>query len=70
MYQQMIREELARMGRIGVEPRHVEAWMRSEHSTLDGLGVAGFAQEVRAAVACVDAAESGLSEQVAQSYAL
>lgn len=71
MYQAMIREAVARMGRIGADPRHIEAWMRLEHGTLDGLGgVAGFVAAVKAALACVDAAEAGLSERLAQSYGL
>jgi len=29
-YQQAIREEIARQGHIGIDPRHVEAYMRME----------------------------------------
>ena len=35
MYEQMIREAMARLGRIGEQdPAIVEAWMRLEHGTL------------------------------------
>ena len=71
MYEQMIREAVARMGRIGSEPRHIEAWMRLEHGCLDGLGgVAGFQHAVGEALACVDAAEAGASERLTLSYGL
>ena len=36
-YQERIRETLARNGFIGVDPRHIEAYMRVECPTLDGL---------------------------------
>ena len=70
MYQQMIRETLARTGRIGVEPRHVEAFMRGESGTLDHLGGATWNRAVKEAVACVDAAGPEMAEAIAQSYGL
>lgn len=36
-YKESIRTEIARQGHIGVDPRHVEGYMRLGHSTLDGL---------------------------------
>src|SRR3989337_1095387 len=38
MYAQMIREELARQGRVGLDPALVEGWMRLGCGTLDGVG--------------------------------
>lgn len=35
-------------------PVLVEAWMRSEHGTLDALPPAAFAKEARIAAACID----------------
>lgn len=72
MYQTMIREALAAMGRIGAaDPRHVEAWMRLEHGCLDGLGsLARFRSEVRTALACVDAGPLADSEDLARSFGL
>jgi hypothetical protein len=70
MYQQMIRETVAKQGRIGVNPRHVEAWMRLEHSCLDGLGKAQFDAQVAVAISCIDAATTKESESLAESFAL
>jgi len=69
-YQQRIREELARMGRLGMDPRHVEAYMRLEHSTLDGLSPAAFRREVHIGAECVDAAGLIDAESCARSFAL
>ena len=70
-YQNQIREEAARSGPVGrTDPRHVEAWMRTEHPTLDGLSPRAFATAVSAAIEC--AIESGpeVSEELARSYGL
>jgi hypothetical protein len=68
-YQQAIREELARMGRIGVAPRHIEAFMRVEHSTLDGI--TNFAAAVRKAVRDYDAEDgASIGDRLAKSYGL
>ena len=68
MYNQLIREALAKQGRIGVEPRHVEAFMRLEFGTLDG--VCNWDRAVREAADGVVAAGPGLSEELALSYGL
>ena len=72
MYQTMIREALAHLGRIGAaDPRHVEAWMRLEHGCLDGLGsLARFRSEVAIALQCIDAGPRRDSEDLARSYGL
>jgi hypothetical protein len=69
-YQNVIKGILADMGRTEVDARHVEGWMRCEHSTLDHLGPAAFKKEVKMAVACIDGPEGGVSETLAQSYGL
>ena len=51
------------------DPAHIEAWMRLEHSTLDGLGPR-FVREVATAVACVEAAGVAESDQLARSFGL
>lgn len=51
-------------------PRYVEAWMRLEHSTLDGLSAAQFREEVRVAEACIAEAGAEQSERLAESYGL
>lgn len=53
----------------GHDPAHIEAWMRLEHPTLDGLG-ARFAREVAVAVACIDAAGIAESDELARSFGL
>ncbi len=71
IYQQMIRETMARTGHEGAaDPRHVEGWMRLEHPTLDGLSHAQFDVEVRIALECVAAAPLADSEALATSYGL
>ena len=66
-YFDTIRTEIARQGYIGVDPRHVEAFMRVEHPTLDGLSKTQFAAEVNVGIQCAreDAANA---ERVAQSF--
>ena len=71
MYAEMIRRDMAAVGRVGAaDPRHVEAWMRLEHGTLDALSAAAFRREVGLALACIEAAGSDDSEALAASYAL
>ena len=67
----LIREDLARLGRVGAaDPRHIEAWMRLEHPTLDGLSPQQFRDEVNAALACIEAGPLAESESLAQSCGL
>lgn len=70
MYQQTTREIAASIGRIGVNPRHVEAWMRVGHSTLDGLSPAQFRGEVEIAIACIDESGTERCEALARSFGL
>lgn len=67
MYQKWIREELARAGLIGVNAGQVEAWMRLECGTLDGLDRARFRKEVLIGAQCV-AADPVASARLAESY--
>ena len=52
------------------DPRHIEAYMRLVHGTLDQLTPEQFREEVALAVACI--AEGGIdeAENLAQSYGL
>jgi hypothetical protein len=52
------------------DPRHVEAWMRLEHPTLDGLSRAEFECEVDDAVVAIAAAGPDESEALAASFGL
>ena len=70
-YEQIIREALARIGRIGAaDARHVEAWMRLEHGCLDGLSANQFRAEVKIALECIEAGPLADSESLAQSMGL
>ncbi len=70
-YQNLIREEAARLGMLGrADPRHVEAWMRVEHDTLDALSPREFAAEVAIAIECAIEAGSETSERLARSLGL
>jgi hypothetical protein len=68
--QQSIREHLARAGRLGMDLRHVEGWMRIEHATLDGLSPAEFHAEALAAADCTTDAGPITSEALAASLGL
>lgn len=50
------------------DPRHVEAWMRLEHPTLDHLDRRRFDSEVRIAIQCIETAGKDASEELAVSY--
>ncbi|MGE0229469.1 MAG: hypothetical protein AB7U23_13280 [Dehalococcoidia bacterium] len=69
-YRQTIREHLAQAGRLGVDPRHVEAWMRIEHPTLDALTPAAFRAEALVAADCTTDAGPTPSEALAASLGL
>lgn len=69
-YRLKIRETLARAGRDGADPRHVEAWMRSEHGTLDSLSPGRFAREVVIAAILAEASDRDTNEQLANSFGL
>jgi len=69
-YQQLIRERLALMGRVGAaSPRLIEGWLRLQYGCLDGLDRQTFDDEIVIALACIAVDPKG-SEQLAQSYAL
>lgn len=70
MYQDTIRQELARLGRPDVDPRHVEAFMRLQYGTLDHLSRAEFRRETAIGVGCVDEGGEDGAESLAASYGL
>ena len=71
MYQQAIRERLASSGYVGqYDPRHVEAWMRIEHGTLDHLSLSAFNSEITLCRSLIDEAGFDDSESLALSYGL
>lgn len=54
----------------GFDPRHVEAYMRSEHPTLDALSPRHFRSEVGIAVCCIVEGGLDMAERVAKSFGL
>lgn len=70
-YFDLIRTTLAEVGLIGAaDPRHVEAYMRLEHRTLDGLSKSQFKREVEIGVACVREGGVVEAEACAASFGL
>ena len=53
-----------------IDPRHVEAWMRTEHPTLDGLTVQQFTDAMHAALGAAMDAGPTESEALATSFGL
>ncbi|MDD4972512.1 MAG: hypothetical protein PHT07_24030 [Paludibacter sp.] len=70
LYFDAIRLEITRQGKVGIDPRHVEAYMRLEHSTLDGLTAKQFNEEVKICIACVEADGITNAESCAKSFGL
>ncbi|SMF27227.1 hypothetical protein SAMN06265365_11089 [Tistlia consotensis] len=54
----------------GFDPRHIEAYMRVGHATLDGLSPQAFLGEVVLARLCVEQAGAEQAERVARSFGL
>jgi hypothetical protein len=69
-YYERIKGYLSLLGREQVDPRHVEAYMRLEHPTLDGLSVSAFKKEVKFSIQCIDASTPEDNESCAQSFGL
>ena len=64
-YQRFIAEHVT-----DTDPRHVEAWMRVEHPTLDGLSRQEFTDAMYAALAAALDAGPEESEALAASFGL
>lgn len=69
-YQQRIAERLAVTGKLGIDPRHIEAYMRLEYGTLDHLSAATFNREVATGAECVEVGGSVEAEALAASFGL
>jgi|PersoiStandDraft_1058852.scaffolds.fasta_scaffold07149_4 hypothetical protein len=69
-YQTMVRETLRKIGRRGIDPRHVEAFMRNEYGTLDHLGGLIWYRAVAEAADCVEAGGAVFAEQLADAIGL
>lgn len=67
-YQEIIRETAAQLGHLGIDPRHVMAWLLLEHGTLDHLGHDDFARGVTTfAASGMTPAEA---DELAQSFGI
>jgi hypothetical protein len=69
-YQDLIRRDLDRLRLLDLDPRHVEASMRSVFGTLDHLGGTAWDRALREAVAEVQAMGPEISEALAASWGL
>lgn len=54
----------------GVDPRHIEAYIRLQYSTLSHLDWPAIRREVRIAVDCIKHGGVEQAEQCAQSFGL
>lgn len=68
-YADRIEEMLTELG-VWQDARHVEAYIRIAHGTLDHLSPRQFLDETIIAVECVAAAGREQAERVAQSYGM
>lgn len=69
-YSQYIKDESEKMGYIGYDPRHIEAYIRLEHSTLDGLSPAKFKKEIIIGIECIKSDGIENAESCAKSFGL
>lgn len=56
--------------RPGIDARHVEAYMRLEHATLDAIPTWQFEAEVKLAIECIEVGGIENAEALAQSYGM
>ena len=69
-YQEEISKILGKTNHAEIDPRHVEGYMRLEHSTLDGLSSAQFKKEVFISIACIKEGGIDMAESNAKSFGL
>lgn len=71
VYQADIEKYLNKTGDFGkYDPRHIEGYMRLEHSTLNGLSTQQFNKEIRIAMDCICYGGVEMAESNAQSFGL
>ena len=54
----------------GIDPRHVEGYIRLEYATLNQLSWPTIRREVKIGIACIREAGAEAAEQNAQSFGL
>ena len=61
---------IAKMVPAGIDPRHIEGFMRLQYSTLDHLDARTFKREVKLGIACIQQGGVAAAESNAQSFGL
>ena len=69
-YQNLIAKILAAKKIKGVDPRHIEGFMRLQYHTLSHLSLADFKREVSIGIGCIEVGGVLAAEQNAQSFGL
>ena len=69
-YQRGISDDLKSLGMSGIDPRHIEGYMRLEYSTLNGLSASQFRAEVSLCAECVVQGGVERAEENAMSFGL
>jgi len=71
MYRKMITTALEVIPNThDIDPRHVEAWLRQEHATLDHLSSKEFFMQAITAIQLIREGGKEVAEQLAQSLGL
>ena len=68
-YHDVIYPILQRLGRTDIDPRHVEAYLRLESSTLDAWSRSKFVSVIPEVIETIDA-NPGQAEKLADSYGM
>lgn len=69
-YAPLIMKVAEKMGRPNVNPRWIEAFMRLEYPSLNGVCSESFEREVAVAIGCIDVLGPEKAEQCAKSFGL
>ena len=69
-YAETIVSILYALNRKDVDERHVEAYIRLEHGTLDALSMGDLVRETKIALDCLDADGCDLADDLAASFGL
>lgn len=69
LYHDVIVSALRRLGRGDIDPRHAEAYLRVDFSTLDSLSRSRFIREIAEIIPDIDA-DPKMAERLAKSYGL
>lgn len=69
-HNRFLRQRLDALGLPTEDPRHVEAWIRVAHQTLDALSAEEFDGEILTAVATARQAGYAMNERLAASFGI